>query len=368
MKIILMRSAIHDTLSRLARIITTKSTMPVLGHILLKAENGVFSLASTNLEMDARSPVSADIDEPGMFAVPGERLAAIVAALADDARITIDTTDDKLTLKSGRARYNLTTLGADAFPNWAIEGDWIDYFAVRAKDLQRIVSMVAPYADDLRPELMSVYLECNDNNLTAMSGDGKRLISASVEIARGEPIKLLLNLNAAKELVHLLDKIGGDVSVGGCATKLSVKFNNGFVFTTRLLNATFPEQIHNVFDTAERNQQIVIIIGAQFSGMVSRLLAMASESRTAVFLTIEKNNILATIRHPEHGDAEDSVECEYDGEKIIIGFQIKYLRQLLDTINAVTIVLKIRDGTPLTFWQSVDDRSTKFVQMTRVGT
>lgn len=371
MKIILMRSAIHDTLNRLARIITTKSTMPVLGHILLKAENGVFSLASTNLEMDARSPVSADIDEPGMFAVPGERLAAIVAALADDARITIDTTDDKLTLKSGRARYNLTTLGADAFPNWAIEGDWTHQFTIPSKDLFRVISTVSPFAmadDKTQLNIMAVYLECADNRIIAMATDAKRMVYAEAEISRGESVKMLINIDAAKELCHLLDKIGGDVAVYGCATKVSFKFATGFVFTTRLIDATFPTVAEKVITAAESNPNIVIADGKMFKAMITRLMAMASETRTAIFFTIENNMIDAVIRHPEHGDATDGVECEYDGQKLVIGFQIQYLRQLIDALDADTVRIKINDGVSPTFWHPVGNNAVKFVQMTRVGT
>src|SRR5579863_1878133 len=124
MKLTLTRSAIHDTLQRLARVIPARTTIPMLGHILMRAERGVLSLAATNLDMDARATVPADVEEDGVYAVPGGLLAAIVGALGTDARISIESNDNIITLKSSRTRYKLSTLPAADFSNWAIEGDW----------------------------------------------------------------------------------------------------------------------------------------------------------------------------------------------------------------------------------------------------
>lgn len=371
MKLFVLRSAIHDTLGRLSRIITVKSTMPVLGHILLRAEPSGLSLAATNLEMDARAPVPADIEEGGTFTVPGDRLASIVAALGTDARISLETEADRLVVKSGRARYNLTTLGADGFPDWAASSAPTHGFVLPAKDLFRVVSTVAKFSmadDKTQYNLVGVHLECRDGKLIAMATDAKRMVYADTSLEGIEPVAMLLSASSVRELLPLLDKIGGDVAVSFNKAIVAFKFEGEFTLTCRLVDATFPAQANTIINAAEGNPHAISVDGAAFSAMISRLMAMASGTSAAVWLTLENGVMRAEIRHPEHGEAKDEIECEYEGPELKVGFQIQYLRQLAETLDADTLEIRIKDPNTPTFWRRRGDASVKFVQLTRVGT
>lgn len=368
MKLTLMRSAIHDTLQRLARIIPARTTIHMLEHILMRAERGVLSLAATNLDMDARATVPADIEEDGAFAVPGGLLAAIVAALGEDARISIESNDSIITLKSSRTKYKLSTLPPADFSNWAIEGDWSTTFTIDAKELLRLFATVAPFASTLSAEfnLKSVFFEGDGTSFHSVSTDRRRM--ASVNCARTEKFACLLDIKAISELKALLDKLDGEVSVSINAGKVAFLFAPGFVFTCRLIDAQYPDY-RRVFAGVSANKNAVTMDGEKLSALMTRLSAMATEN-TTVRLDIANGSMHASVKH-EHGNAEDDIACEYDeDEPIVIGFSVKYLQDMLAALNADTVQVKIADSMSPTLWQALgdaDDAGRQFILFPRTG-
>lgn len=368
MKLSLTRSAIHDTLQRLARVIPARTTIPMLGHILMRAERGVLSLAATNLDMDARGTVAADVEEDGVFAVPGGLLAAIIAALGTDARISIDSGDSIITLKSSRTKYKLSTLPAADFSNWAIEGDWSTTFKIDAKELLRLFATVAPFASTLPAEfsLMSVFWEGDGTAFHTVSTDRKRM--AAVNYISKEKFACLLDIKAISELKSLLDKIGGEISVSINSGKVAFSFVSGFVFTCRLIDAQYPDY-RRVFTGVSANKNAVTMDGEKLSSLMTRLAAMASED-TTIRLEIANGAMHASVKH-EHGDAEDDIACEYDeDEPIVIGFSVKYLQDMLAALSADTIQVKIADSISPTLWQALgdaDDAGRRFILFPRTG-
>ena len=368
MKLTIQRSAIHDTLQRIARIIPARTTIPMLGHILMRADGGVLSLAATNLDMDARATVPADIEEDGIYAVPGGLFAAIIGALGTDARISIKNNDTIITIKSGQTKYKLSTLPAADFSNWAIEGDWSTTFKIDAKELLRLFATVAPFASTLPAEfsLMSVFFEGDGTSFHSVSTDRKRM--ASVNCARTEKFACLLDIKAVSELKALLDKIGGEVSVSINAGKIAFSFVSGLVFTCRLIDAKYPDY-HRVFTGVSANKNAVTMDGEKLSSLMTRLAAMASDD-TTIRLEIANGTIHASIKH-DACDAEDDIACEYDEDQpIIIGFSVKYLQDMLAAMNADTIQVRISDAMSPTLWQALgdaDDAGRQFILFPRTG-
>lgn len=340
----------------------------MLGHILMRAERGVLSLAATNLDMDARATVPADIEEDGVYAVPGERFAAIVGALGADARIVIDSRDNIITLKSGRAKYNLTTLPAADFSNWAVEVEWETIFKIDAKELLRLFATVAPFASTLPDEynLMAVFFEGDGVEFHSVTTDRRRM--ASVTLYRQEKFASLLNITAISEIKALLDKLGGEVTVSIRGSGVSLSFVSGFVFTCRTIDSQYPDY-RRVFTGVSANRNAVVIDGENLSSMMNRLSAMSGDD-TTVRLEIANGTMHASVKH-EHGDAEDEIACEYDeDEPIIIGFSVKYLQDMLAALNADTVQVMISDAMSPTLWQALgdaDDSGRQFILFPRTG-
>jgi DNA polymerase III subunit beta len=367
-KLTLTRSAIHDTLSRIARVIPSRTTIPMLGHILVRAERGVLSLAATNLDMDARATVASDVAEDGVYAVPGERLAAIVAALGTDARISMESSDAGITLKSGRSKFNLTTLPAEDFSNWAIDGEWPTKLKIDAKELLRLFATAAPFAgtDPNHFHLMTVNFEGDGTDFNATSASGPKL--GNVSMKGPDKFACLLPIAAVGEIKSLLDKLGGEVAISISSQKAAFTFASGFVFTCRMIDATFPDW-RRILSKVAGNDHSMFVGGADFGAMISRLIAMAGDDLCPVKLTIADGVLRAAVRHLSHGDAEDEVPCEYEGDPITIGFPIKQLQELTSILNADTIQIKFADAVTPTLWQALgdnDDGDRRFVLSPRL--
>lgn len=362
----------HALLSRVSRVVETSDRSPIMTrHMLLVADGDRLTATATNGEMLASGSCAAEIDLGGSISVPGERLAAIVASMPLGAQLSMALKDDRLTIKTGRSRFTLNTMPAHLFADWTDRGN-LEGTSIGAKTLAGLLAFAAPFATDQadpRFNLAGVNLHEIERDgcrfFRSVATDGKKLALSDLKVAHMP--EALLSSRSVKEIRALLDKTDGEVLISSTKTQFSMRMENGTSFFCKLIDAEFPSAYQMIVAASAESPNTVNVDGRAFASALTRLKSMAKSQDNGVRIEIGAGILKASVKNPEHGDASDEIECEYDGPPILTGFTIVYATDALAALDADTIRIAFSDDGRPTLWQAVGDDDRMIVVVPRVG-
>ena len=357
MKITVDRAALRTALARTVRVVLAKGTIPILSNVLLTASGDRLGLEATDLDVALIDSVPAEVAEPGAITVPAQMLAEIVRKMPDGCQIGIELTDTKagqrLAVRTGRSRFVLNTLPEEDFPHISAAHFSVQ-FVVGAKDLKRLVdkSQFAISTEETRYYLNGIYLHPAERDgtqvLRAVATDGRRL--AQVECAAPAGAErmpsVIVPRKAVTELQRMLADQPEDVTVAVSETK--IRFEMGVrSLTSKLVEGTFPDYSRVI---PLGNEQKLLVDREQLDRAVDRVSTVASERGRAVKVEPSAGQVTLTVNSPDDGSAVEEVDAEYDGLPLAIGFNSKYLMEILAQVDGDTVELKLADaGSPTLF-------------------
>lgn len=304
----------------------TKGTIPILGTVRLVADGTALTATGTDLDLE----VSGSIPATGTLSacVDAKLLSGIVSKAGSE--ITLETEPGQLVVKSGRSRFRLPTLPVEDFPSFN-HGDFPVTFEA---DLAALFAPVAfaISTEETRHYLNGIYLEPT----AATATDGHRLAHAKADLPVFQPIIV------PRKTVGILPK--GSARVSLSSTKIRVQTAD-MVMTSKLIDGTYPDY-RRVIPTG--NDKYVLADKAALQAAVARVSTVADQRGRAVKLEIAPGQIALSVR----GDAEatDSVEVDYSGEPLEIGFNAAYLQEILTNVPGETVRIALNDaGSPTLF-------------------
>lgn len=235
--------ALAGALGQVKGCVPTRSTIPILGHVLLAANGNGVSLRGTNLEMEATAQIAAEVATPGSIAIPGDVLHGIAKRWpkSDAATLVID--GNRAQVSCGRSRYTLRTLPPDDFPAERPIEDGAT-FEIAGRVLAEILGTTryAAATDDGRYYLCGVHLAVAGDRLVATATDGHRLARRSCsapEGCAGMP-GVIIPTDAVREIVDLVGDIEGDVKVTVSDRRVRVEADV-FAFSSGLVDGKYPD-------------------------------------------------------------------------------------------------------------------------------
>jgi len=344
MRLSLPRQDLTRLLTAVTKVVETRNNIPILGNVLLSVEDGQFSARATDLDIEVATSIPVLDATNGSTTVNAKLLADIAKKAGGDVSLDLD--GDTLTVKSGRSRFRLATLPVDDFPSFAAGGFDVEF------DVD-LASLVAPTqfaisTEETRYYLNGVYFHTAEGRLAAVATDGHRLSRHY-----GDPRDHFEGVILPRKLVSILPK--GNVRVSLSNTKVRIHTSNGAdgdtTITSKLIDGTFPDY-QRVIPTS--NGKIVLADRKALATAVERVSTVATERGRAVKLEIAPGQIALSVR----GDAEatDSIETDYSGEPIEIGFNAAYLTELLANLSGDTVRIALNDaGSPTIFTGGDDD-------------
>jgi DNA polymerase-3 subunit beta len=338
MRLSLPRQDLTRLLTAVTKVVEARSTIPILGNVLLSVQDGQFSARATDLDIEVSTSIPVLDATNGSTTVNAKLLADIAKRAAGD--VSLELADGTLTVKSGRSRFKLATLPVEDFPSFSA-GDFTASFDVD------LAALVAPCAfaistEETRYYLNGVYFHTAEGRLAAVATDGHRLSRHY-----GDPLDHFDGVILPRKLVSILPK--GNVHVSLSTTKVRIATQDT-VITSKLIDGTFPDY-QRVIPTA--NDKIVLASIADLRSAVERVSTVATERGRAVKLDIAPGQIGLSVR----GDAEatDVVEADYSGEPIEIGFNAAYISELLANLAGDTVRIALNDGGSPTIFTGGDD-------------
>jgi len=368
MKATIERATLLKGLSHVQSVVERRNTIPILSNVLLEATaEGQMRLMATDLDLQINESIAAAVDQPGSTTVSAHTLFDIARKLPEGSQVQLNAAEGRMSIVAGRARFSLGTLPRDDFPVIA-EGELPTSFELPAETLKQVIDKTrfAISTEETRYYLNGIFLHVAEDGsagpvLKAAATDGHRLARVTMprpEGAEGMP-DVIVPRKCVGELRKLLDEVDGSVGVSLSGAK--IRFDLGqAILTSKLIDGTFPDY-SRVIPTG--NDKILKLDPRSFEEGVDRVSTIATEKTRAVKMALDRDRITLSVTSPENGTAAEEVPGDYTSPGFEIGFNSRYLLDILGQISGDVVEVHLADAAAPTLIRENDKASALYVLM-----
>lgn len=371
MKATIERAKLLRCLSHVQSVVERRNTIPILSNVLIEASSdGLVKIMATDLDLQVvESLDAASVEGEGATTVSAHLLFDIARKLPDGSQVSLETAENRMTVKAGRSRFQLPTLPRDDFPT-IVEGDLPTSFEIPAKTLAELIDRTrfAISTEETRYYLNGIFLHVSDEDkpvLKAAATDGHRLARFTIarpDGAEGMP-DVIVPRKAVAELRKLLEEsLDGNVEIDLSASKIRFTLGGegGVVLTSKLIDGTFPDY-SRVIPTG--NDKLLKLDPKSFFEGVDRVATIATERTRAVKMGLEPDKVTLSVTSPDNGTAAEELPADYASEGFEIGFNANYLKDILSQIDSDTVELHLADPGAPTLIRKDDKSPALYVLM-----
>lgn len=353
MKFKINREHFSTGLSQVLNIVGSKTTMPILGNVLIEAKDGNVSLTTTNLDLGIRCTIKADVSEAGALTLPVRKLSSIVKVLPS-MEVSLEATPNfQAQIASGGSRYKIMGIEKEKFPPLKELDDQYSFTLEQAELVQMLRSVsYAQSSDENRYMLNGVYFSIVGKKLTLVATDGKRLAlnEKTLDIKGDGEKSMILPAKTVAELERLSAK----------DSSIKVSFNERQASFEIVLNETETEKgllgsiylVSKVVEGQYPNYKQVIPGQMDHKVSIDRDLLQECITRAAL-VTSEKNNTVALKfsenlleikgQSSEYGESHETLAIQYNDKEVQAAFNPYFLLDPLKSLSKDEVIFEFKD-------------------------
>ncbi len=362
MKFTVDRDALARALGQVAAVVERRNTIPILSNLKLSAEGDALRVTGTDLDLQLTVQVPASIEASGETTLPAHTLHAAVREIASGAQIRFEMTEDRVALVSGRGRLRLLALPVADFPDIKPLEAGAE-FSIEAKVLAKMLARVgfAQSADPVRYYLNGVLLHSIGDELRAVATNGNVLGVATTPLPDGAASMddIVLPTKLVATLSRLLADREGDIGIR--LTKACIKVTLGDdTLSSKAIDGSFPDY-ERVIPSA--NPHCMEVSPGALTGGLRRVISIADERIRVVKLSMATGKLTITGSSPEDGVAEEEVPVSWDGGPLVVGFNSRFLLDVIAAAGAEQLSVAIADATAPALFTNPTDTTARWVVM-----
>ncbi|MBQ74217.1 MAG: DNA polymerase III subunit beta [Gammaproteobacteria bacterium] len=362
MKFSINREVLLRPLQQVAGVVERRQTLPVLANVLMQVTENQLSMTGTDLEVELVGRVELEGASAGEITVPARKLVDICREIPEKAEIEFGLNDQRLEIKSGRFRSNLSTLPADDFP--AVDSTASEMSStVESKAFKKLLDSTgfAMAQQDVRYFLNGMLIEIGSGRIRSVSTDGHRLAmgNLTVKTENDEMRQVIVPRKGIVEIQRLLNELEGDVEISLGAGHVCVS-SRDYTLTSKLVDGRFPEYERVI---PRNGDKIIFADRVELRQALNRTAILSNEKFRGIRVILSKGSIQLSANNPEQEEAEETVSVEYDGEGIEIGFNVSYLQDVLGVLESDKVKLTLHDGNSSALLEDPDNEDTLYVVM-----
>lgn len=317
-----------------------KSTMPILANVLLRTDGkGKLLLAATDLNISVSAELPARIEKEGSLTVGAKHLHDIIAAMPAEEILFRRTENQYANIKGGKVEYKLVGMPDRDFPKIPAHREF-EYSKIEAAVLREMIdkTIFSVSIDETRFHLNGVLFESDGTTARMVSTDGHRLTKIERSLPGGPILAtgVIIPKKGLTELKRALD---------GASDRCELAISDAYVFlkegdialAIKLIRSDFPpyEQV-----IPKQSDKTIVLTRGPLLEAVKRAQLMSSETR-GVRLTVEKGLLRISSDNPELGELKEEIDIDYAGSEVTVGFNPKYLTELLGQMTNDDICLEL---------------------------
>lgn len=325
-------------------IVERRHTLPILANVLIRKSGSSTSLISSDLEIQIKASAELGGDAGNFTATVGARkLIDILRSMPADQMVSIENSQNKLVLKSGKSRFTLQTMPAEDFPLVQESASFGPAFSIPQKTLRELLDQVAfsMAVHDIRYYLNGILFVAEGKQLSLVATDGHRLAFAQATLDADVPRQeVILPRKTVIELQRLLSDSEGAIEMQFAGNQAKFCFGN-MEFVTKLVEGKFPDY-NRVIPQNHKNH---IVLGrSALLASLQRAAILTSDKFKGVRLNIEPGSLRVASNNAEQEEAVDELDIDYAGDSIEIGFNVTYLIDALANMQHDMVKMELTDS------------------------
>jgi DNA polymerase-3 subunit beta len=339
-KLSLTQENLSRSLGSVGRVVSTRTSLPVLSNVLLATDGNRLRLSATNLEIGINYWIGSKVEQQGSVTVPARLFAEFVSNLPH-GNIELTALDSVLTVKSPHYESKINGISAEEFPLIpTVNTDPV--LKLEAGVLREALAqvVVAASADEARPVLAGVYLYTEETNLYIVATDSYRLAEKKVELGGEEPkpLKVIVPARTMQELIRLLGDATGEVELYIDENQIMFRISD-VELVSRLIEGQFPNYRQIIPEKAETSFDIET---AEFARITKVASLFARESAGSIKLDVKAEGEVSIMSSDsEVGGNTSSAECEVSGDDGEISLNARYLAEALGVMKSPEVTFAI---------------------------
>ncbi|MEO9802475.1 MAG: DNA polymerase III subunit beta [Reichenbachiella sp.] len=343
MKFIVSSTYLLKQLSAINGVITTNPVVPILENFLFEINDGKLTITASDLQTSMITELEVEAKENGNIAVPSKILLETLRNLPEQpVTFSIDEETYSIEINSDNGRYKLAGENATDFPKVPSVSDGNDV-NISSDVLGNAINntILATSSDELRPAMTGVYLNLSETNTTFVATDGHRLIRyRRVDIASDNGAAMIIPRKALTLLKSTLPGSNTNVNVQYNVANAFFKFD-GIHMVCRLIDERFPDY-ENVIPAGNENE--MIIDRTELLGSLKRIAIYANKTTHQVRLKITGSELVISSEDLDFSnEANERLSCDHNGADIEIGFNGKFLIEMLANIDSTQVSMKFSE-------------------------
>ncbi len=341
MKLAVNKDVMLEGLQKVQSIVGSRTTLPILYNVYLKADKERLSLAATDLEVSVRTSVEAKVTRPGGTTLPARRVFSIFRELAVN-EIELDVDDkDVAVIRAGSSQFRIIGISEDEFPPLPTFSGGRQYI-LEQETFKRMLACThfAASSDESRYILNGVLLSFRAGKLTVVATDGRRMahFEQEVEFAKESEGDWVVPSKAVNELLKTLqDK--GTVKIHVTENQAAFEFDDMLVIT-KLLEGTYPNFKQVIPSHCEER---ITLEKESLQAAVRRVALLVSDKSNSITLSFSKNKLVISAVSPEVGEATESLPVKYAGKDMSVSFNPDFLLEPLRNVAGDEVSLELSD-------------------------
>ncbi|WP_158768165.1 DNA polymerase III subunit beta [Paraglaciecola sp. L1A13] len=363
MKFSISRENFLQPLQLVSGAVERRHTLPILSNVLIKVSENALWLTGTDLEVELISNVTLTGEfEEGEITVPAKKLLDIIRGLTEGSEISFQLDGNKAILRCGRSKYSLSTLSATDYPNledW--QGDL--EFEISQSNLKRLIDSVhfSMAQQDVRYYLNGMSLETEDNVIRTVATDGHRLALCRLNYTEATlpNRQVIIPRKGVMEIIRLIEDSDKSLKVQVGSNHIRI-FSNDFIFTSKLVDGRFPDYRRVLPKDGDKN---IVASKLALKNAFSRASILSNEKFKGVRLNLSSGELKITANNPEQEEAVEIVDVNYQGGDLEIGFNVAYLIDVLNAVNAEEVKFTLADSNSSALIEDGADDSALYVIM-----
>ena len=340
MKFIVSSSYLLKQLQVLGNVINSSNTLPILENFLFELDNTLLKVSASDLETTMTAELEIDSKSVGSVAVPAKLLLDILKTFPEQPLTFTIEDNNTVEISSNSGKYAVAYAAADEFPKTVIL-DNPSTTIVSADVLASAISktIFAAGNDDLRPVMSGVFFQFSTEGLTFVATDAHKLVKYSrTDVQATEAADFIMPKKPLNILKSILMSSDADIKIEYNSSNATFSFDN-YTLICRLIDGKYPN-----YDTVipKENPNKLVIDRSLFLNSVKRVSLFSNKSTHQIRLKIAGAELNVSAEDVDYSNkADERLTCDYQGDDLQIGFNSRFLSEMLQNLQSDTIMLEM---------------------------
>lgn len=352
---------LKNAINQAERVTSKNLTLPILNSILLIASGKSLKLRSTNLSLGLEIEIAAKIEKEGVAAVSGSVLSGVFSNMPLNEKVNIESADGNILVRTKKSRIKLKGGQPEDFPTIPIVSG--KTFEIESKKLIDGIKSVyySSSLSDIKPEISSVYIHQDNDNLMFVSTDSFRLAEKKIKIKDLEEIGgIIIPFKNVPEILRVFGDFLGLLKV--CFNKNQISFSSDNIYlTSRIIDGVFPDYRQII----PKNPKTEATLLKQDLLNALKLSNIFSDKFNQVNLSINPKEKIFELssQNNDIGENKTSLDAVLEGESVLLSFNYKYFLDCFQSLNTDSLTIKIIDSAHPILVSPVSDSSFTYLIM-----